>query len=232
MYKKKFEDNIYTVTGKLYHKFLESFFKYPFQKDFTVHTFGVNSLKHNFKTIFQDYDVKKWYNNDISYVSVKTTIIKWVKKWINETKLYESKYGSEKAIQINSPIHMEYFIKDEQLKILGYIDALYLQDPFNEKSQTLYLISDYKTSLKTFNTLHLDYVLQLYIYAYLLHQKNIKVEWVCIDYVHSNEKYFFRYTEDNDLKIHTLINTIWNDIKKIENDHEFIPRKINLSDYI
>jgi len=206
-------DSEYTVAGSIIHKFLEEFFSSQPLKNETIKEFATR----RFKELWFKIDWTRF--NELKDKLSKTEIKKWlygyIKSWVDETERLEQKYGTQKSFNINCPTLKEYKIFDKELNIGGIVDAIFTDDRFTPKSKTLnMIIVDYKTSSKTRTTLPKEYFVQLLIYAYILKKQGNKVDYVCIDYIKYNSRYFLVVTEN----VYKIIEKFINDVSKEINE--------------
>lgn len=248
-------NNVYFEFGTAFHGMLEDFFiDKPHNQSIKEYT----TMKYNelWKKWFEDNTTLKSFMDESLGITMSTAsewTYNYLKQWVTETLPLEKKYGSDKAFQYNSPSLCEWHLEDEELHVHGYADAYYGKDKFNISSGTINInmveddfnpsifgavMSDYKTSKVDRNTNNTKYVLQALIYAlmYTRINKRKKMQWVCIDYLKYNTKFFYYVTPSMLSSIEKLINDVWLQVVEINNNPEKYfdapPDKKSLKEYI
>ena len=210
-------NNIYMAVGKAVHGILEGFFLEP-PKFAQIRDFASDRFNLLWKQEVLNNGELQAFLSDLDAPIKQSDLMAWLYKyiatWVDETERLERTKGTDYAFRLNSPKWVEYQIYDEELKVKGIIDAVIASDRFNKKSKhATFMLVDYKTSSKIRNTLPTGYYIQLMIYALLFHRDKKKIDWVAVDYLKYNQKYFFRVTDEALKKTEDLITSVWSEME-------------------
>lgn len=233
IYGETLEENVYLVVGTLVHEFLESFFTIDEEKDCfkSVKEYATQKYNQLINKINFDSKLQEYESNILNFEMINDYLYAYIKNWVEET---ETTAGQSPFIKIkkNVPSVKELKIEDTELKIKGYIDALWIKsDLYNPKSKTATIV-DYKTSKKQFWSNPTHYYIQMMIYAYVI-SKKYKIDWIAVDYVKYHQKFFYRVTQESLNKIENLIKDYWLELEKIdENSPLEYKCEMKLGDYI
>lgn len=252
----KIPDNVYFQFGTAFHGLLEDFFNdKPLAED-TIQSYTTRKYSELFKKWFEDNNELIDFFDEEKGITMKSSsdwTYNYLKQWVTETLPLEKKYGCEKAFDYNKPSICEWHLEDEGLKCHGYMDSFRGKDKYNSKSAKLTmnmayddfdpslfgnLVVDFKTSKVDRNTNNTKYALQSLIYALMYSRRNKrnKIQWICIDYVKYNEKFFYFVTQKMLDDIQKLIEDYWKIVDVInENPEKYFdspPEKLKFGDYL
>jgi len=218
---KPLEPNIYLVGGTAVHEFLENFYAQGPKTGESIRDFATRRFKECWVEYIENNEefVKFASEEDAPYTLSDAQ--KWltakVQVWVDETTRLEEKYGSENAYKYNSPVYNEeeFILETGGVSVKGFIDAVFKHDKWKKQRGLEYTLVDYKTSSKQFGTIPAEYYIQLLIYALYYKQKRRKCQWVVVDYIKYNSKYFFRVTDDELDKLQLMIQDVWEEIQEV-----------------
>jgi len=249
-------NNIYFEFGTAFHGLLEDFMQGELQEGETISGYAERMYNAGFdKWFVNNKTIQPFWDEElgITQTAAEEWTFKYINKWVGYATVTEKKKGTAAALKENTPKLCEWHLEDEELKVHGYADAYYGKYRWTPASGFLNfhnvddevnpnimrdLMVDYKTSKVDLNTNNTTYYLQAMIYALIFqraHKRN-KLNFVCIDYIKYNEKYFYQVTPEALAKIEKLIKEAWNVVDMINDNPEKYadkpPMKLRLGDYI
>lgn len=217
-YKKKIRSpfNIHLYKGNFVHKALEDLFDAT--KAIDVHDF-VNDRMYSWnapKYLFENEEEAKYHKDDAKNILERfaTRFQQKMDMVLSEGKVN----GPHHAWNMIKPSLREQKLKDEELNMVGIIDAI--ESNFDDE---VYVI-DYKTSKLYKNTMSSEYIRQLKIYAYLYLKEYGKLP----DYV---GVHYLRYGEVFMIPIELVEGSVVDSVKE---DVAFVRKNIvseNIDDY-
>lgn len=248
-------DNVYFQFGTAFHGLLEDFFNDSPNSGETIKTYTARKYEELFKKWFEtNKELIDFFDEEkgITMKSSSDWTYKYINQWVLETLPIEKKYGCEKAFNYNKPSICEWHLEDEELKVHGYADAYYGKDKYNVASGFLnfhtiddvspmefgHCMTDYKTSKVDRNTNNTKYFLQTMIYALMFKRANKRklINFVCVDYLKYNQKYYYHVTPSILSSMEKLIKEYWLIVNMInENPEEYRdapPKKLSLKDFL
>ena len=176
--------SIYTVRGNIVHKVLEDFFvidtsditdykkELPKKADTLLDKHWIKQREKLKELGLSIEELQKYYTDS------RDMILHWTQRFI--TKVDETAVSFIEAFNLLKPA-VEAHLKNEELGVQGFIDALY------EKEDGLHIV-DYKTSRK--DDITPEYKLQAGIYAVLVHtMKNQVPKSIVFDFLKGEEKH-------------------------------------------
>jgi len=248
-------DNVYFQFGTAFHGFLEDFFAVEPTSSDNIKSFVERRYTELFDKWFtKNTELHTFFDEELG-ITLETSeewTYNYLKQWVDETLPLEKKHGVVKAFNFNKPSICEWHLEDAELKVHGYADAYYGKDKYNVASGFINFhtiedvnmvefgdyIKDYKTSKVDRNTNNTKYYLQTLIYALMFTRANKrnKINFVCIDYLKYNQKYFYHVPEHILCSLEKLIKDIHRIIDKINETPEKYfdspPEKLSLKDYL
>ena len=235
----KIPANIYMCAGTACHNFLEHFFKEKAEPGDTIKTFATRNFnKHIREYVENNEELIALIDPEImTLTDIRDWLYRRIGVWIIEAERHVTKWGIDNAIDWTTPTIAEEHIINEELKVHGYIDAVFTNDKWNKMSKALtFTLVDYKTSSKDYKVIPTEYYLQLLIYAMLKNKQNKRVDWVVVDYLKHGQKYIFRVTKDQFKRVEELIKAVWKEVEHVltlsEEDQKKYKVKTKMIDYL
>lgn len=218
VHKEPFIPTIYTLSGNIIHKVLETFLSSDFESETLREHFTdkFNPLIDNYILKYKkELDVLS--NDDLNASKIKEVCFNYLKNLLSQLELKTSTKTYKEIWDENKPNFVELELKDTKYKLVGHIDCGFISKDKNATKSKTFTIMDFKTSRKDLFTNRTDYYIQLIIYAYLCKQNKMNVDWVAIDFIRTNEKHFYRVTDEGMKKVEQLLKDYWKQIDKLNN---------------
>ena len=237
-------ENIYMRAGTAVHNFFENFYMEEPKEGETIAQFATRRFKECYNEQIKGDSILIDFVSEPDAVYDLDLLKSWcearVRTWVQETQRLEPKYGAQKAFQYNSPVKVEEELQDfiGEVPVKGFIDAVYAKNRWQKDNGLQFLLVDYKTSSKQDNTIHDKYFIQLLMYAYIYKRRGKRVNWVIVDYLKYNQKYYFRVNDKLMEGIERLCKDVWQGMKeriKLHNegvDVSEMKPEIKIGDYL
>ena len=206
MEKLKVRPNIHLVKGSVVHKCLEDFYrKYePNPKRYLLKLFkkAWTSYKGMIKMLEMTPAEVKQHKKDA--VTMILNFYEVHKRKMDGTIIQGKAENEQHAFYLTKPKFKELYVKDDKLKVRGYIDRIH--EDFNG----VVTLGDYKTSTRYGIGLSDDYKRQLSIYALLYNNdKGVMADFVSIIFLRYGEEVLLEVTPSVLRYARDIIDYVW-----------------------
>jgi len=212
MQKIKVAPNIHLVKGSVVHKTLEDFYK-EYKPNPKIHLLKLfkkawSSYKGMIKMLEMSPSELKQHKKDA--ITMILNFYDVHRRKMEGTIIQGKAENEQHAFYLTKPKFRELYVKDEKLRVRGYIDRI------NEDFNGVITLGDYKTSSRYGIGLPDDYKRQLSIYALLYNKdKGIMADFVSIIFLRYGEEVLLEVTPSVLKYARDIIDYVWSKTRSV-----------------